>query len=67
MSIERELAFVDNLCDGLMDVAAVYGPYWEPFFRKMAPNLLEYLVQLFNLGSFAHIAYAFNLGTRPRL
>lgn len=44
VSEEKEIAFVDKLCDGLMDVASVYGPYWEPFFRKLLPSLLDYLV-----------------------
>jgi len=40
---EREVAFVDNVADCLMDVASAFGPYWEPFFKKLLPSLLAYL------------------------
>lgn len=40
---EREVAFIDNVADCLMDVASVYGPYWEPYFKKLLPSLMDYL------------------------
>jgi hypothetical protein len=42
---EREVAFIDNVADCLMDVASVYGPYWEPYFKKLLPSLMDYLVR----------------------
>jgi hypothetical protein len=39
------VAFIDNVADCLMDVASVYGPYWEPYFKKLLPSLLDYLVR----------------------